>query len=230
MRVLVVEDERDLGELIVYNLRRAGMEAELQTNGAEALARARCNRPDLVVLDLMLPGLDGIQVSTRLRTDPRTADVPVLMLTARDSERDQVAGFDAGADDYVTKPFSMKVLMARVGALARRSRETNEGDGTLQRGPISLDTRTMEASVAGQRVDLTATELRLLACMLRKGGQVLSRHELIEQAIGPGISVTPRTIDVHMAALRRKLGVAGSMIRTVRGFGYRIAHDEADQD
>lgn len=226
-RVLIVEDETDLADLIGYNLRRAGYEVETVSDGAHALRRVQEALPDAIVLDLMLPGLSGLQIARQIRTDTRTALIPILMLTARVEEADQVGGLQAGADDYVTKPFSMKVLVARVEALLRRSRAgaSTEASGELALGPIRLSTATHSATVDGREIKLTLTEFRLLGALLRKPGRVVSRADLMYAAMGPDVLVTARTIDVHVASIRKKMGGAGGMIRTIRGVGYVISAD-----
>jgi len=218
--ILVVDDERDLVELLTVNLEAAGYRTIAAHAGDEALAKATEHLPDLVILDLMMPGLPGTEVARRLRAAPRTARVPIIMLTARAAESDQVVGLSLGADDYITKPFSMKVLKARVEAILRRAagKASNE---TLTLGALKLDLSAHEAFVSGEHIKLTPTEYRLLCALVEAGGRTLSRQQLVECAMGPGIAVTDRVIDVHIAAVRRKLGECADMIRTVRGVGYR---------
>jgi two-component system phosphate regulon response regulator PhoB len=220
-RVLVVEDERDLAEMLVYNLERAGYAATAVFDGRAALDAIFRDHPDLVVLDWMLPEIQGTEVASRVRTNPSTASIPIIFLTARGDDVDQIVGLSLGADDYVTKPFSVKVLLARVEALLRRAGEPAAGGGPLRLGPIAVDPDTHEVKVDGHLVPLTLTEFRLLAALIQADGRVLSRARLIARAMGPGITVTERTIDVHMTAIRRKLGDAGRLIHTVRGVGYR---------
>lgn len=227
-RVLIIEDEADLADLLGYNLRKAGYRADVANDGNSGFQRAVDERPDLVILDVMMPQLSGLQVARLLRTDPKTSAVPILMLTAKGEETDQIAGLQVGADDYVTKPFSMKVLLARVEALLRRNRGGPGEDAAadiLSLGSVRLDLSNHEASVGGQPIKLTLTEFRLLAALLRKPGKAIRRADLMYSAMGPGVLVTARTIDVHMAAIRKKLGDSGSMIRTVRGVGYLISAD-----
>ncbi len=225
--ILVVEDEPDLAHLLEHALKKAGYEVNVALDGLEAVKIAQSDPPELVVLDLMLPGLSGLEVLARLRTEARTADVPVLVLTALGDDVDQIAGFRAGADDYVVKPASARVLIARIEALMRRSKGTSSPETTLSLGPIKLDTTTYEARVGDRDVALTLTEYRLLAALISAEGRARSRSDLISKVMGPGVTVTARTIDVHITALRRKLGDAGDCIRTVRGIGYR-AHDPGD--
>ncbi len=221
--ILVVEDEQDIAELIAMNLRSAAYEVTTSGDGRSGLAKASSLRPDLLILDLMLPNLSGSEVARRLRAAPATASIPIIMLTARAGEGDQVAGLALGADDYITKPFSMKVLLARVQALLRRAADAPKPAERLTLGPIEVDTGAHEARVGGETAGLTLMEFRLLTALLMADGRVLSRADLMRRAMGPGVLVTERTIDVHITALRRKLGAAGSLIRTVRGVGYRAS-------
>lgn len=225
-RIVVVEDEADLSELLSYNLRKAGYEVEACRDGNSGLRRILEIVPDLVVLDVMLPHMNGLQVARQMRTNPKTAQTPILMLTAKVEEADQIAGLQVGADDYVTKPFSMKVLLARVEAMLRRAKTTRtDSDDTLEVSGIRVDLSTHEASVRGEPIKLTLTEFRLLVALIRGKGKVLSRADLMYTAMGPDVLVTTRTIDVHVAAIRKKLGMCGAKIRTVRGVGYLF--DEA---
>ncbi len=224
-RILIIEDEADLADLLGYNLRKAGYRADVAADGNAGLKRAMDERPDLVILDVMMPHLSGLQVARLLRTDPKTTSIPILMLTAKGEETDQIAGLQVGADDYVTKPFSMKLLLARVEALLRRNRSQSAAEDTkdvLTLGPVRLDLSNHEAWVGGKPIKLTLTEFRLLAALLRKPGKAIRRADLMYSAMGPGVLVTARTIDVHMAAIRKKLGESGGMIRTVRGVGYLL--------
>ena len=222
-RVLLVEDETDLTDLLGYNLRKAGYQVEAVHDGQAAISRATESQPHLIVLDVMLPGLSGLQVARQLRTQPKTATIPILMLTAKGEEIDQVSGLQSGADDYVTKPFSVKVLLARVEALLRRSRAGSaESTDVLQVDRLRADTSTHQVFADEAPVKLTLTEFRLLISLMRKPGRVVSRADLMYNAMGPDVLVTARTIDVHIAAIRKKLGNLGEMIRTVRGVGYLL--------
>ena len=226
-RVIVVEDEADLAELVAMRLRREGYVVDVAHDGDEALGKIRSAAPDLVLLDIMLPGKSGTQVLRELRADPRTGAVPVVMLTARSADVDQVVGLALGADDYITKPFSMAVLAARVAAVLRRAATRAESDGRpIQVGQIVIEPQRHEVRVSGKPVALTPTEFRLLVAMAAARGRVLSRSQLIDQTLGPQTVVTDRTIDVHLTALRRKLGSCRRHIKTVRGAGYRLAVDE----
>jgi two-component system phosphate regulon response regulator PhoB len=228
--VLVVEDEKDLADLLVYNLRRAGYQVAVAMSGLKALKAVSERRPDLILLDIMLPELSGTEVASRIRANPETASIPIIMLTAKGEEVDQVVGLTVGADDYITKPFSMKVLLARVEAVLRRTTRTGDEQPRIQLGAVSVDLETHEAYVEGQAVKLTLTEFRLLSSLLAAGGRVLSRHVLMSRAMGPGVTVTERTIDVHITAVRKKLGVHAPMIKTVRGVGYRATLEEPESD
>lgn len=221
-RILVVEDERDLAELLVYNLQKAGHAPAAVHDGAAAVAAVRQSPPDLVILDVMLPKSSGFDVARTIRTDPTTANVPILMVTARASENDQIGGLGVGADDYVTKPFSMKVLLARVDALLRRAPRSEGGSVRLRVGGIEADLGSHSVTVDGAPIKLTLTEFKLLAALLAAPRRVLGRTELISRVMGPGVVVTARTIDVHVAALRKKLGEHGALIHTIRGVGYQL--------
>jgi two-component system phosphate regulon response regulator PhoB len=221
--ILVVDDEPDLLELVRFNLDRAGFRVETAATGEEALARLRRSIPDLLVLDLMLPDLSGEEVCRRLRADPGLSGLPVIMLTAKSEEVDRVVGFELGADDYVTKPFSPRELVLRVKALLRRSHETTAFSAPLERGPLRLDPERHRCAVNGDEVDLTAKEFQLLESLMRRPGRVMTREKLLDEVWGSDIAVTSRTIDTHLKRLREKLGVAAKLIETVRGLGYRFA-------
>jgi DNA-binding response OmpR family regulator len=229
--ILVVDDERDLVELLRYNLQRGGYEVACAYDGNEAIDAAQRHRPDLVVLDLMLPGEDGLEVCRRLRADQKTAKVPIIMLTAKAAETDRIVGLELGADDYVTKPFSPRELVARVRAVLRRtasSAELSSAATVVKHGPLTIDLDRHDVRFAGQRITLTATEFRILHFIATRPGRVLSRDDIISGALGQDAMVFDRTIDVHITALRKKLGKGADRIETVRGFGYRF-NDEADQ-
>jgi two-component system phosphate regulon response regulator PhoB len=219
-RILLVEDDPGLVEVLRYNLTRENFEVMWCGDGREAVRMAQLQPPDVVILDLMLPGLDGVEVCRLLRQDPATTRVPILMLTARSEEVDQIVGLAAGADDYVTKPFSVKVLIQRIRALLRRA-GSEEGVQVLVHGIVRLDRRSRRAFVRDQPVHLTPTEFRLLEVFLQQPGRAFNRTELLEAAGGDADMVLERTVDVHIKSLRRKLGEAGSNIETVRGVGYR---------
>ena len=223
-RILVVDDEKDLVDLISYNLKRNGFDALIARDGNEALDIATREKPDLVLLDLMLPGIDGTEVARRLKNAPETSGIPIIMLTAKSEETDVVVGLTLGADDYVTKPFSMKILLARMTSVLRRG-ETGvvspEG-AILKAGPLTIDTSKHEVLLEGQSVKLTLTEFRLLVALVNARGRVLTRDQLMDKAMGEGVFVTDRAIDVHVTAIRKKLGDAAYLVHTVRGVGYRL--------
>lgn len=229
-RILVIEDERDLAEMLVFNLRKAGFQASAAADGPTGVQAAITSAPDLIILDVMLPGLSGNEVARQVRTHPRTAKVPIMMLTARTTEADQVSGLSVGADDYVAKPFSMKVVLARVEALLRRCQPESAGPSAsrIELDPghgapaIVADLANHTITVGGTEVPFTLTEFKLLVALLKAPKRVLSRDELIGRVMGLGVVVTTRTIDVHVAALRKKLGGSGALIRTVRGVGYQM--------
>jgi two-component system phosphate regulon response regulator PhoB len=225
--ILVVEDERDMAELVAMRLEREHYDVSIAHDGVEGLDKARAAKPDLIVLDVMLPRLSGTDLLRQLRDDPATSNIAVVMLTARGEEGDMVAGLQIGADDYVTKPFKMAELVARIAAVLRRAEPpAAKGKGTLTVGPVEINQETYAVSNNGKNIQLTLTEFRLLVAIVSGRGRVLSRDQLIDRAIGQDAVVTDRTIDVHLAALRRKLGKARSYIQTVRGVGYRLAEDE----
>jgi len=226
--ILVVDDEPDLRELIEYNIKQGGHEAISAGDGATAIELARSRLPDVIVLDVMMPGMNGIEVVQRLRGQGETGSIPVLMLTAKAEEINELEGLEAGADDYVTKPFSMQVLIARIKTLAKRARRDGAAKRTgMTLGPVEIDLDEHQVLVEGAPVSFTITEFRLLATLVGSKGKVLSRPALINRAIGPGVSVTERTIDVHITAIRKKLGEYASLISTVRGVGYRADEPKA---
>jgi two-component system phosphate regulon response regulator PhoB len=220
-RILVVDDERGLTQALDYNLSREGFDVAVAHDGPEGLRKAQTLLPDAVILDLMLPGMGGLDVCRHLRTGDRTRTIPILMLTARSEETDQVVGFTMGADDYVTKPFHTKVLLQRVKALLRRSDSKADNGDIVESQGVRIDRVRHQATVNGKPLDLTPTEYRLLECMLRQPGRAFTRHQLMDASIGEGSIVLERTIDVHVKTLRRKLG-SGDLIETVRGVGYRF--------
>jgi two-component system phosphate regulon response regulator PhoB len=221
-RILIIEDERGLTEVLSYNLQREGYDVVVAHDGQEGLRKAQMQLPDLVILDLMLPNMDGLEVCRELRAGDRTRNVPILMLTAKAEETDQVVGFTMGADDYVTKPFSVKVLLQRIKALQRRADSGTEPGEVIEYLGVRIDRVRHRASVNGQELDLTPTEFRLLECLLRQPGRAFTRPQLMDVAIGEAAIVLERTIDVHIKTLRKKLGPAMEYIETVRGVGYRF--------
>ncbi len=224
-RVLIIEDERALTDVLAYNLQREGFETVLAHDGQEGLRKAQTLLPEAVILDLMLPVMDGLSVCRELRAGERTRRLPILMLTAKAEETDQVVGFSLGADDYVTKPFSVKVLVQRVKALLRRHEAEAGAADVVEHGGVRIDRLRHRAYAGGEELGLTPTEFRLLECLLKQPGRAFSRAQLMDAAIGEGAVVLERTIDVHVKALRKKLGEAGEKIETVRGVGYRFRED-----
>jgi len=221
MRILIIEDERDLAELLAFNLQQAGYATTLVHDGADGLEKALADPPDLVILDLMLPSLLGTEVCRRLRHERATAAVPVMMLTARGEELDRVVGFEVGADDYVVKPFSVREVVLRVKALLRRSSDTDESKG-LSIGPLAIDTERHVVTVDGAPVDLTTLEYKLLLTLAERRGRVQTRDGLLQDVWGYAYAGDTRTVDTHITRLRTKLGSAGALIRTLRGFGYKL--------
>jgi len=222
-RIQVIDDEPDLLELVRVNLDQAGFQVDTAKSGREALAAARRSPPDLIVLDWMLPDLKGTEVCRRIRSDPALAHLPIIMLTAKAAEVDRIVGFEVGADDYVTKPFSPRELTLRISAILRRREREPVTAELYARGPIRLDKGRFRCFVGEQEVMLTAKEFGLLAELMQRPGRVATRDELLDTVWGRDVTVSARTIDTHLKRLREKLGEAGSMIETVRGVGYRFA-------
>ncbi|MEZ5331168.1 MAG: response regulator transcription factor [Thermoanaerobaculia bacterium] len=221
-RILVVEDEPDIVEVLEYNLGREGYTVDSAARGDEALDAVRRQAPDLIVLDLMLPGLDGLEVLRTLRRDRATERLPVLLLTARGEEIDRVVGLELGADDYVTKPFSPRELTLRVKAILRRRESAPEEGERIDRGDVVLDLAGHRVLVEGEPVALTATEFRLLKLLMERRDRVQTREQLLSEAWGYSEDVDSRTVDTHVRRLRRKLGPAAERIETVIGVGYRF--------
>jgi DNA-binding response OmpR family regulator len=221
-KILVVDDEPDALELIQFNLKGAGMEVLTASNGSEALKKARNNLPDLIILDLMLPEVDGLEVCKILRREEKTADIPICMLTAKAAEIDRVLGLELGADDYVTKPFSPRELVLRVKALLRRKRTGPEPKGELVIGELCVDIPRHQVKVKDARIELTATEFKLITLLAQRRGRVQSREQLLQDVWEYNSLVDTRTVDTHMRRLREKLGSAAKYIETVRGVGYRF--------
>jgi two-component system, OmpR family, alkaline phosphatase synthesis response regulator PhoP len=222
-RILVVDDEPDILELVQYNLSKAQYDVVGVESGEEALVQVCTIPPDLIVLDLMLPGVDGLEVCKALKRDARTAAIPIVMVTARGEEADIVAGLELGADDYLTKPFSPRVLLARIRAVLRRHHtEPVAEDAVITHHGLVLHPGRHEVLVEGQPVPLTLTEFRVLHLLARHPGWVFTRNQIIAAAQGADVSVTERAVDVHIVSLRRKLGTIGEAIETIRGVGYRL--------
>jgi len=224
-KILGIEDESDILEVITYNLEREGHKVISCRNGEQGLSRIRTDNPDLVILDLMLPGMDGVEVCRQVKSDPVTRAIPVIMVTAKAEESDIVLGLGIGADDYITKPFSPKELVARVKVVLRRGplREQSGGGERVVRGELTIDLGRHEATISGVLLTLTPTEMRLLHFLASHPGRVFPRSHLLSRVIGEDAIVTDRNIDVHVRALRQKLGDAADVIETVRGVGYRFA-------
>ena len=221
--ILVVDDEPDLLELVHYTLTRAGYQVCCVKSGEEALTQVETRPPDLIVLDLMLPGMDGLEICQRLKRTSQTAAIPIVMLTARSAEADVVTGLELGADDYLTKPFSPRVLSARVKAVLRRQQMADEREAEIvMRGDLVIHPGHHEVRVQNQPIPLTPTEFRILQLIAQRPGWVFSRYQIVDGARGDDAGVTERSVDVHIAALRRKLGVHADIIETVRGVGYRL--------
>ncbi|MBX3743793.1 MAG: response regulator transcription factor [Verrucomicrobiae bacterium] len=224
-KILVVDDEPDAVELISFNLKGAGFEVVAAADGAEALKAARLYAPNLILLDVMLPEVDGLEVCKLLRRDPATAGVPIIMLTARAAEIDRVLGLELGADDYVTKPFSPRELVLRVRKLLERRTQSAERPERLQTGDLAVDIPRHLVTVGGKRIDLTATEFKLLTTLMERRGRVQSREQLLQDVWEYDNIIDTRTVDTHMRRLREKLGRAARHLDTVRGVGYRFAED-----
>ncbi len=220
--ILIIEDERALLEILAYNLTNEGFEVLTAADGQDGLRRAKTSVPDLVVLDLMLPGLDGLQVCRQIRSDPRTQAVRILMLTAKSEEVDEIVGFNMGADDYVAKPFKIKPLISRIKALLRRPSAEQQSGETVAIDGIEIDRTNHTAKLDGEEMQLTPTEFKMLWTMMRRPGRPYSRNELLDNARGEDANALERTIDVHVRSLRQKLGDKGNLIETVRGIGYRF--------
>jgi len=222
-RILAIDDEADILELIRYNLEKEGYRIQTADSGEKGLKAAKMKPPDLIILDLMLPGLDGLDVCKLLKSDPKTKSIPVIMLTAKSEEVDVVTGLELGADDYIVKPFSPKVLIARIRACLRRQLQAAaESTSVIRSHGLVIDPGRHETLAAGKPVDLTFTEFRILHLLAGRPGWVFSRYQIVEAVRGEDYSVTDRSVDVQIVGLRKKLGVTGKQIETVRGVGYRF--------
>lgn len=221
--VLIVEDEPDIAEVVCYNLKKDGFQVHCAATGEEGLKLARSIRPAVVVLDLMLPGIDGLDICKLLKGDKETHSIPVLILSARGEEEHVVKGLEVGADDYLAKPFSPRILCARVKSLLRRvSLPEPQEDDKLVLGALCIDSKRHEVLVQGECVDLTSTEFKILHMLMQKAGWVFSRFQIVDEVHGEDYPVTERSVDVQIAGLRKKLGDHGTYIETVRGVGYRF--------
>ena len=220
--VLIIEDERDLAELLAFNLEREGYRPVIALDGISGLEAARDDQPDLVLLDLMLPGMAGIDVCRALKGNGRTARIPVVLLTAKGEEIDRVVGFEIGADDYVVKPFSTRELLLRVKAVLRRAHPEEQSEKIIRLGPLAIDSARHQVTVAGSEALLTTIEFKLLLTLAERLGRLQSREQLLKDVWGYNYAGDTRTVDTHVTRLRTKLGEAGGMIKTVRGFGYKM--------
>jgi two-component system, OmpR family, phosphate regulon response regulator PhoB len=220
--VLIIEDERDLAELIAFHLEKEGFRPLIAGDGVTGLNEARSEKPDLILLDLMLPGMMGTELCRLLKGSEQTAAIPVIMLTAKGEEIDRVVGFEMGADDYVVKPFSTRELMLRVRAVLRRNSEQATKSSNIALGELLIDTERHLVRVSGAEVTLTSTEYKLLMHLAERLGRVQSRELLLQNVWGYNYLGDTRTVDTHLTRLRTKLGAAGDMIKTVRGFGYKM--------
>jgi two-component system alkaline phosphatase synthesis response regulator PhoP len=220
--ILIVDDEEDIQELLKFNLTKEGYEVLLAGNGEKALESARNKNPQLIVLDLMLPGIDGLSVCKKLKNEPKTASIPIIMLTAKGEESDIVTGLEIGADDYVTKPFSPKVLIARIRKLLRKTILHAEEKAAIKIHELSIDTARYEVLVKNKKVELTYTEFNILLALVRRPGFVLTRYQIVDAVRGSDYPVTDRAVDVQIVSLRKKLGICGKYIETIRGVGYRF--------
>ncbi len=224
-KILIVEDEHDVLELIRYNLVQNNYKVEIATSGDQALPMAQAAKPDLILLDLMLPSIDGLQVCKQLKRSVDTEKIPVIILTARSEESDIVSGLELGADDYITKPFSPRVLIARIRAVLRRAQNeanTSNPASVLSAHGITIDRERYKVLVNGDNVDMTSTEFSLLNFLIARPGRVFTRYQIVDAIHGNDYPVTDRSIDVQIVGLRKKLGTAGKCIETVRGVGYRF--------
>jgi two-component system phosphate regulon response regulator PhoB len=225
-KILVIDDEKDILDLVEYNLKQNGYKVTCVATGEEALDAARSFKPDLILLDLMLPGVDGFDVCKDLKSQPDTQEIPVIMLTAKSEDIDVVTGLELGADDYITKPFSPRVLIARVRAILRKKNKLSEaqktGDKIIRVQDIVIDTRKHLVRVNDKTIDLTFSEFRLLQLLAERPGWVYSRYQIVDDIRGEDYPVTERSVDVQVVGLRKKLGSSGKYIQTVRGVGYRF--------
>ena len=218
-KIMIIEDESDVADLLTLNLRKAGFRTSTAADGVSGLQKARDERPDFIILDLMLPKMAGLEVCKILKSDTATSHIPILMLTAKAEEIDRIVGLEFGADDYVTKPFSPREIALRIRAILRRGEKPEE---SLKAGPISIDPARHEVRVNGKQVHLTSLEFKLLRTLMQRRGRVQDRDKLLNEVWGYESVIDTRTVDTHVRRLREKLGKAGDAIETVRGFGYRL--------
>jgi two-component system, OmpR family, phosphate regulon response regulator PhoB len=228
-KILIVEDEPDLLRSLEYNFRQAGFGVIAASTGAQAVRLAQAQSPDIVLLDLMLPDIDGTEVCRQLRSGPRTRPIPIIMVTAKGDEVDRIVGFELGADDYVTKPYSIRELLLRVRAVLRRNERGPVGE-TLEIGMLVIDPEAHRVHVDGEEVTLTALEFRLLSALATAVGRVKTREALLNEVWGLHLNVETRTVDTHVKRLREKLGSAGALVQTVRGVGYRLVSSPGERE
>jgi two-component system, OmpR family, phosphate regulon response regulator PhoB len=230
-RILIIEDERGLTQTLSWYFNREGYEVTVSHDGLEGLRKAQTTLPDVVLLDLMLPSMNGLDVCRELRASDRTREIPIIMITAKAEETDQVVGYSLGADDYVPKPFANKILLHKVKALLRRVQGQSEPGDVAEHSGVKIDRVRHRVTYSDETLELTPTEFRLIETLVRQPGRAFSRRQLMEAAIGDGSVVLERTIDVHIKTLRQKLtkaGGTGELIETVRGIGYRFREDESE--
>ncbi|MBI3815705.1 MAG: response regulator [Nitrospinae bacterium] len=225
-KILIVDDEADILTLLEYNLDKAGFEVISAQDGPEALELAKKKKPDLIILDIMLPSMEGTEVCKIIKKDEATSHIPVIMLTAKGEEIDRIVGFELGAEDYITKPFSPRELILRVKAVLKRLHGKQEKVKSITAGPIFIDINRSQITVNGKTLKLTAMEFKLIVELTKARGNVLSRNDLLDRVWGADVYVTDRTVDTHIRRLREKLGKAEKYIETVRGFGYRFLEEE----
>jgi two-component system phosphate regulon response regulator PhoB len=230
VRVLVVEDEPDVAEVLSYNLRSAGFEAIIAATGREAISLSEANHPEIILLDLMLPDISGMQVCRMLKSNPSTKEIPVVIVSARSDEIDRVVGFEVGADDYVVKPYSTRELLLRIRRSLERHRVDRRDNDVLRSGLIKMELGSHRVWVAEEPVELRVTEFKLLQCLCQHVSRVLTRERLREMVWGGGSTVALRTVDAHVKRLRDRLGAAGNQVETVRGVGYRMTDERTSRD
>ncbi|NLG34522.1 MAG: response regulator transcription factor [Lentisphaerae bacterium] len=223
--ILLVEDEHDIQDLLKFHLEREHFTVDTANSGEDAIGNLKNSRPDLILLDLMLPGIDGVEVCRRLKANPDTRDIPIIMLTAKDSEADIIAGLEMGAGDYITKPFSPRILIARIHAVLRRPETlpaSENAEEAIHLGPLTIDPDRHKVEIKNKEVPLTCTEFRILHLLAESPGRAFTRQQIVDQVRGESYAVTERIVDVQMVSLRKKLGHLGDWIETVRGIGYRF--------
>lgn len=227
--VLVVDDEKDIRDLLEYNLQKNNYQVTCVATGEQALEAARKEVPGMIILDIMLPGQDGLEVCKKLRSESKTAEVPIIMISAKGEEADVVVGLELGADDYITKPFSPRVVLARIKAVLRRREEAavNTSSSIIKADKLVIDLDRHEAKIEDEVLSLTALEMRILSTLASSPGKVFTRFQIVESTQGVGVGVTDRSVDVHIVSLRRKLGDSAKLIETVRGVGYRFSEISA---